>query len=373
MGIGPGPGQFREPSGSATDESGNAHSSASLSVMKILFLGGTQFVGRHLATMARAAGHELTLFHRGNTNPDLFPEIEHVLGDRTTDLDRLGGRHWDRVIDLCGYLPRIVSMSAEALRLNADHYTFISSISVYRDLDQSLEPLDEMCPVIELPDPSVETITGDTYGGLKALCETAARQGFDHTRVLIVRPGLIVGPWDHTDRFTYWCMRGADGGRMAVPGSPNRHFPVIDVRDIAPWILAMVDRAGSGVVNLGGPSQDGGRGNEHGPPPTFEAMLAAIREATGAPTDPIWIPVPQMARLGINGDEFPLWNQVGDGSEAGFDIDSDRAFGTGLTLRPLVDTVRDTLDWRRADLAGQPLKAGPSREREQEILAALAR
>jgi len=364
--------------------------------MKILLLGGTQFVGRHLVEMARAAGHELTLFHRGQTNPGLFPDVEHILGDRATDLDRLAGRRWDRVIDLCGYLPRIVSLSAESLRLNADHYTFISSISVYRDLDQTLEPLDEMCPVIELADPTVETITGDTYGGLKALCETAARKGFDHTRVLIVRPGLIVGPYDHTDRFTWWCVRGADGGRMAVPGSPGRHFPVIDVRDLVPWILSMVDRAASGVVNLGGPSHDGRRGEGGGgrredgvgtrqadgggdwsnaltgPPPTFEAMLAAIREATGTPSEPVWLPVETMTRLGINPEDFPLWNQAPDGSEAGFDIDSDRAFGTGLTLRPLVDTVRDTLAWRRTDLAERPLKVGPSREREAEILAALA-
>lgn len=360
--------------------------------MKILLLGGTQFVGRHLVEMARAAGHELTLFHRGKTNPDLFPDVEHILGDRATDLDRLAGRHWDRVIDLCGYLPRIVSLSAEALRLHADHYTFISSISVYRDLDQTLEPLDEMCPVIELADPTVEVITGDTYGGLKALCETAARKGFDHTRVLIVRPGLIVGPYDHTDRFTYWCVRGTDGGRMAVPGSPGRHFPVIDVRDIVPWILSMVDRAASGVVNLGGPSHDGrrgdgsndggndgrsgegsgsGRGDLIGPPPAFEAMLAAIREATGTSAEPVWMSVETMARLGITPDDFPLWNQAPDGTEAGFDIDSDRAFGTGLTLRPLVDTVRDTLAWRGADLDERPLKVGPSREREAEILAAL--
>lgn len=343
--------------------------------MKILLLGGTQFVGRHLVEMARAAGHELTLFHRGQTNPGIFPEVEHILGDRATDLDKLAGRHWDRVIDLCGYLPRIVSLSAEALRLNADHYTFISSISVYRDLDQTLEPLDEMCPVIELADPTVETITGDTYGGLKALCETAARQGFDHTRVLIVRPGLIVGPYDHTDRFTYWCVRGADGGRMAVPGSPGRHFPVIDVRDLAPWILSMIDRAASGVVNLGGPAHDGRRGdgpaNSLDRPPTFEAMLAAIREATGSSNEPVWMPVETMTRLGINADDFPLWNQASDGSEAGFDIDSDRAFGTGLSLRSLVDTVRDTLAFRRADLAERPLKVGPSREREAGILASL--
>ena len=347
--------------------------------MKILLIGGTQFVGRHLVEGARAAGHELTLFHRGQTNPDLFPEVEHILGDRATDLDRLAGRHWDRVVDLCGYLPRIVSLSASALRLSADHYTFISSISVYRDLDQSVEPLDEMCPVITLPDPTVEVITGDTYGGLKALCETAARQSFDHTRVLIVRPGLIVGPYDHTDRFTYWCVRGADGGRMAVPGSPERHFPVIDVRDIIPWLLSMIDRAASGVVNLGGPSQDGRRGEggggqlaDGGPRPTVAAMMAAIREATGTPSEPVWLSVPTMTRLGINPDDFPLWNQAPDGTEAGFDIDSDRAFGTGLTLRPLVDTIRDTLAWRGADIATRPLKAGPGREREAEMLAALA-
>jgi 2'-hydroxyisoflavone reductase len=342
--------------------------------MTFLFIGGTQFVGRHLVEQARAAGHEVTLFHRGRTNPGLFPDIEHLHGDRATDLGKLAGRRWDRVIDLCGYFPRIVSLSADALRLNADHYTFISSISVYKELDTVAagmppDPIDEMRPVHELEDPTVETITGDTYGGLKYLCEQAARQVFGHTRVLIVRPGLIVGPYDHTDRFTYWAHRGAAGGAIAVPGSPERQFPVIDVRDLVSWILPMSDRAASGVVNLGGPNADGWRGgDDYGAEPSFSNLLAAVSEATGASIDPVWLPGEAMRAHGIDPEDFPLWNQDRNGVEATFAIDSSRAFGSGLRCRPLVDTIRDTLAWRTPLLGDMPLKVGPSPERNREMV-----
>ncbi|HEX7880711.1 MAG TPA: NAD-dependent epimerase/dehydratase family protein [Candidatus Eisenbacteria bacterium] len=344
--------------------------------MTFLFIGGTQFVGRHLVEAARAAGHDVTLFHRGKTNPGLFPDIEHIHGDRATDIGKLAGRRWDRVIDLCGYLPRVVTLSADALRLNAAHYTFISSISVYKELDTVTvasgmppDPIDEMRSVIELADPTVEEITGETYGGLKYLCEQAARQVFGHTRVLIVRPGLIVGPYDHTDRFTYWCHRAAAGGVMVVPGSPERHFPVIDVRDLVAWILPMSDRAASGVVNLGGPNVDGFRGGyDTGPEPTFANLLEAVGRATGASIEPVWMSSETMSRHGIDPESFPLWNQDAAGHEATFAIDSDRAFGSGLRCRPLADTVRDTLAWRTPLLSELPLKVGPTREREAEMM-----
>src|SRR6476661_8405787 len=173
--------------------------------MKILILGGTKFLGRHLVDAALAAGHEVTLFNRGKTNPTLFPNIETILGDREHDLEKLSNRQWDTAIDVAGYVPRVVRLSAQALEKNVKRYIFISSISVYQDFNKA--GMDESYPVGKLEDESVEEITGETYGPLKALCEKAVQETFGGDGSLIGRPGLIVGPYDPTDRFTYWPMR----------------------------------------------------------------------------------------------------------------------------------------------------------------------
>ena len=177
--------------------------------MRILILGGTVFLGRALVEAALARGHHLTLFNRGKSNPDLFLRVEQLHGDRATDLHPLQGRHWDAVIDTCGYVPRIVRLSAEGLAPAAGHYTFISSLSVYADTSQP--GVDESAPVGTLQDETVEQVTGETYGPLKALCERAVEQSMPG-RALVIRPGLIVGPYDPTDRFTYWPVRVARGG-----------------------------------------------------------------------------------------------------------------------------------------------------------------
>ncbi|MFZ0544031.1 MAG: NAD-dependent epimerase/dehydratase family protein, partial [Candidatus Promineifilaceae bacterium] len=218
--------------------------------MKLLILGGTVFLGRHIVDVALQRGHEVTLFNRGQHNADLYPDVEKLRGNRDGDLAALKGRTWDAVVDTCGYFPRIVRDSAELLADAVEHYTFISSISVYAD---NVRPgIDENYPVAQLEDESVEEVTGGTYGGLKALCEQAAESAMPG-RVLNVRSGLIVGPNDPTDRFTYWVCRVAQGGEVLAPVEPEVAVQVIDVRDQAQWILDMAEARQAGVYNVTGP------------------------------------------------------------------------------------------------------------------------
>jgi 2'-hydroxyisoflavone reductase len=342
----------------------------------LLLLGGTQFVGRHLAEQALAAGHRVTLFHRGKTNPGLFPNAEHLHGDRALDLSALAGRTFDRVIDCCGYLPRVVRKSAAQLAGAAGHYTFISSVSVYRDIDAGGPPLTESSPVARIPDPTVEEITGDTYGALKALCEEAAVEAFGADRTWIVRPGLIAGPYDHTDRFTYWVLRAAGTEEFGVPGTPERRHPFIDVRDLAAWMLTLSFAGATGVHHAAGPNPDGRRGagaNDTGPAPTFGALLDTARSVLGGTARPVWIPADLVQNTPLPGRGYPLWFTGPGGREAHFDVDSSAAFARGLVVRPLADTIRDTAAWRRRDLDTRPLVAGPLPGEEAPLLARVRR
>ncbi len=189
--------------------------------MKLLIIGGTGFLGKHLVDAALQRGHELTLFNRGQSNPTLFPNVEQLHSNRDGGLSVLQGRHWDAVIDTCGYVPRVVGASAQAAASLTKHYTFISSISVYADFSKA--GIDEHAPVATLADEHVEEITDGAYGGLKALSEQAAEHAMPG-RTLIIRPGLIVGPGDPTDRFTYWPYRVAQGGEMLTPGDPTQQM-----------------------------------------------------------------------------------------------------------------------------------------------------
>src|SRR6266540_2712148 len=210
--------------------------------MRILIIGGTHFLGRHLVEAALARRHEVTLFNRGKSNPDLFPQLETILGDREKDADRLRGRRWDTVIDVAGYVPRIVRLSAEVLEPNVSRYVFISSLSVYADFRK-------------IEGESVEEITGETYGPLKALCEKAVREIYGE-RALIVRPGLMVGPHDPTDRFTYWPVRVARGGDVLAPQNPEATTQIIDVRDLSDFTLKLIEENASGVYNATGPDYE---------------------------------------------------------------------------------------------------------------------
>lgn len=326
--------------------------------MNLLILGGTVFVGRYLVEIALERGHSVTLFHRGLHNPELFPQVERILGNRDGDLGKLAGRSWDAVIDTCGYVPRVVADSARALAGNADHYTFISSISVYSDRSEG--GIDESSPVEAVPAPEVEEVTGETYGPLKVACELAAEAELPG-RVLVIRPGLIVGPHDPTDRFTYWPVRAARGGAIAAPAPPDAATQFIDVRDLAEWTLDMVETRGLGVYNATGPDYRLTRG----------ALLQSCLTAAQSGGEAVWIDEAFLLEQKVQPwSDLPLWIPVSDES-AGFTATSSaKAITAGLRYRPLMDTARDTLAWAQERPADYVMKAGISAEREAEVVAA---
>jgi 2'-hydroxyisoflavone reductase len=325
--------------------------------MKLLILGGTVFLGRHLVEAAQARGHEVTLFNRGRHNPDLFPDVEELRGDRDGDLAALKGRTWDATIDTCGYVPRVVKMSAELLTNAVKHYTFISSLSVYADC--SVVGIDETAPVGTLQDETVEEVNGETYGPLKALCEQAAEHAMPG-RVLNVRPGLIVGPYDPTDRFTYWVHRIAPGGEVLAPGSGKYLVQFIDARDLAEWNVRMMEANRTGVFNATGLDS----------PLTMEELLNECKTVSGSDARFTWVDEQFLLDAKVQPwMELPLWIPESDPNSAGFSaFDCRKAIAAGLTFRPLADTIRDTLAWDRTRPADVERRAGLKREREVELL-----
>jgi 2'-hydroxyisoflavone reductase len=316
--------------------------------VKLLLLGGPRFLGRAIVDAALERGHELTFFNRGTTNPELYPEVERIVGDRREGLDGLRGRDWDAVVDTCGYLPRDVRASAEVLA-ESGLYCFVSSISVYADFSA---PTDEDSPVAELGDLGDDEVTDKSYGALKALCERAVRDVFGE-RALVVRPGLIVGPHDPTGRFTNWPHRVARSGEVLAPGPPERPTQVIDVRDLAEWTIALCEQHKSGTYNATHPGI-----------PLAE-LLEACRTVTSSDARPTWVT-----------DEFLLEQQVGEWMElplwladpalaAADRVDVRRAIDAGLAFQALEETVRATLAHAET-VDGVGLTA----ERESELLAA---
>ncbi len=319
--------------------------------MNILVIGGTRFVGRHFVTAALARGHEITLFNRGQSDDSLFPGVEHLHGDRDGDLGALAGRRWDAVVDTCGYVPRVVRQSAELLKDAVDRYLFISSISVYADL---AEPgADENAPLQTLTDETVEEITGETYGALKVLCEQVVQQ-FYGDRALIVRPGMIVGPYDPTDRYTYWDVRLGQGGEVLVPGTADRPVQMIDARDLGAWLVLLLENAVSGVFNATGPER----------PLTWAEWMNVLRAASGSSPALTWVSDEFLQQHEVTGAELPFWVPAEYANH--FAVSVERALAAGLTFRPPVETARDTLAWKSSD----PLKAGLKPEREAELLTA---
>jgi 2'-hydroxyisoflavone reductase len=321
--------------------------------MRILVLGGTIFLGRHFVGQAAARGHELTLFHRGRHNPDLFPELDRVLGDRDGGLDALGDRTFDAVVDMCGYVPRVVAQSVARFAASAAHYTFVSSLSVYAD--NSVAGQDESAPTATIADPATEEVTGATYGALKRLCERQIERAFAQ-RCLIVRPGLIVGPHDPTDRFTSWPWRLARGGPVLVPQPGDARVEFTDVRDLARWILDGVEVARTGTFNVSGPSEE-------------KMNFARLLEVCDPDAELAWA---ERAWLGAR--DVALWTDLPlctDLASPGFSTRSTgRAVAAGMRFRPPAETVRDTLEWARRERTG-PLQAGLSPEREAALVAAL--
>ncbi|HEX8847264.1 MAG TPA: NAD-dependent epimerase/dehydratase family protein [Pyrinomonadaceae bacterium] len=338
--------------------------------MKILLLGGTIFLGRHLIEAALEREHEVTIFNRGQHGADLYPEIEKLRGDRRLDLTALKGRRWDTVIDTCGYLPGEVRKAAELLSEAVEHYTFISSCSVYANFD--LAGTDENDPVstitserlgeAEQIDPGERAMAltyGEMYGALKALCEQAAAEEM-RGRALSVRAGLIVGPHDYSDRFTYWVHRVAQGGEVLAPGRPSRRVRVIDVRDLAEWIIGMAERRSGGIYNATGAEDD----------LTMGRLLDECRAVSDSDATFVWASEQFLLEQKVGAwGEMPLW--IPEEANGIFAVNNDKAIAAGLTFRPLSETIRATLAWDATRPSNADWRAGLKPERERELLANL--
>ena len=330
--------------------------------MRFLVLGGTLFLGRHVAEAALERGHEVTLFNRGRTNPELFPHVEHLRGDRDGDLSALAGREWDAVVDPSGYVPRVIRASAELLAGAAAHYTFVSSQSVYRDADA--DAIAEDYPLEELPEESEDV--DRYYGALKALCEDVVRDVF-RERGLVVRSGLIVGRYDWTNRFGWWVRRVARGGEVLVPDDPDWHIQIVNGRDLAEWVLDMAERRAGGTFNA------------TGEPILMATVLEQMHRVTGSDASFVRIDEGFLLEREVEPfEELPLWLALTKNPEwrGFFSVDVSRALAAGLRHGSLRNTIEDTLAWQgkavAKDYGPSALARGLDPARERELLAAWA-
>ncbi len=336
--------------------------------MKLLILGGTRFLGRHVVTAAQARGHEVTLFNRGNYATEDLGAVEVIKGDRHSELHKLQGRRWDAVVDTSGHLPRAVRAAAEVLADEVERYVFISTQNVYRDV--SLPGIEETYPLRTLTseqlehansiDTSGQPSYGELYGGLKALCEQEAEDVMPD-RVLIVRPGLIVGPHDYTDRFTYWPVRVARGGEVLAPGRPDRFIQVIDVRDLAEWTISMIEWKARGAYNAH--SQPGNL--------TMQRLLDECKSVTGSDARFTWVSEDFLIKENVAAwSELPLWlpEEAAPHLKGFMLISPAKAVAAGLSFRPLGATISDTLTRHQTNRANDELKAGLDRDKERTLL-----
>ena len=311
--------------------------------MRLLVLGGTRFVGRWMAETALARGHDVTVFHRGHTVSDRLPAADEILGDRALDLDRVGERRFDAVLDACGYVPRIVRLSCESMKLLAPLYAFVSTISVY----DGTEPPDERSPLVQLKDPTTEVVDGDSYGGLKALCEGEVRRAYPESH-FIVRPGFVIGPGDHTDRFTYWALKACAGGRFAVPTAHDQPLQAIDARDLASFVIDSIEQRVCDTVNATGPDS----------PWDFRSVLEVCASVCGSTIAPVFeVDSDIVGPLCLDRGSWPAMH-----------AEIKRARSLGLQLRPLEETVKDLLAWHKERGAPPPI-VGLSADDEERILA----
>jgi 2'-hydroxyisoflavone reductase len=336
--------------------------------LHILILGGTGFIGPHQVRYALARGHKVTLFNRGRQPKDWPGEVEELLGDRNTgDLKALEGREWDVCIDNPTTLPFWVRDAGRVLKGKVKQYVFVSTISVYAANDR---PADETAPLAPYAgkDPMAETADtlkasrGELYGPLKAVSEQEAVRQFGAGATTIIRPGLIVGPGDETDRFTYWPVRLARGGEVLAPGDGSDPVQFVDARDLSEWIIRMAEQRTAGVFNGTGPAR----------PLATRDMLAGIAKAVGSDPTYTWVPAPFLAAEQVHGwSDLPVWLPA-QGDTAGFaKRDIRKALAAGLTYRPLAVTATDTLTWFKAQPADRQAKprTGLTPEREAEVLA----
>jgi 2'-hydroxyisoflavone reductase len=316
--------------------------------MNLLVLGGTVFLGRHVVASALAGGHDVTIFHRGSTGATPPPGVAVLHGDRDGDVSALAGRRFDAVIDCSGYTPEQLRRSGAALADHVGHYVFVSSRSVYRDFPPGVD-VGDGAPLLE---------GFDGYGAMKARSEEAIAEQLPG-RVSIVRPGLIVGPFDPTGRFTYWPLRLARGGDVLAPGRPGRQVQFVDARDLACWMVALADGSPAGVFDVVGPSM------------TMAGLLTAIHAVTGGDVRLHWIADEPLLAAGVQPwTELPLWLPESDRALGGLMDGSDaRATAAGLKKRPIADTIRDTLAWARGPDADTPRAvATMSAQHEQLVL-----
>lgn len=345
-----------------------ARRSGDVKKMKLLILGGTAYLGPEIVEEALGRGHEMTLFNRGQTRPELFPDLEKLRGDRDGDLEALKGRKWDAVIDTSGYVPRIVRMSAELLKDSVDQYVFISSISAYATWGPP--GMDETAPEAQMEDPTNENV-GQYYGALKALCEHAAEDTMPG-RVTNIRPGLIVGPGDWTHRFNYWPCRIAEGGEVLAPGKPEWFTQVLDVRDLAAFVVHCIEQKHMGWFNAD--SQEGGM--------TMRDMLQGCAKGTGGDAEFTWVDAEFLDEQGVSAwQDMPAWIAPMEDYSGFGQVSTAKARAHGLKNRPIEETARDAWEWVKAlPPEAQPkwgeagargrMTPGLSRAREKEVLEA---
>lgn len=335
--------------------------------MKVLIIGGTRFLGKALVAEAMKRGHEITLFNRG-TNKEIFPEVEHLIGDRDSDLSLLKNRKWDVAIDTCGFAPHQIKKAAAVLGDNIEYYTYISSISVYKDwiphnitedyLLQSM-PKDKLKAVEEGSISHYEY-----YGALKVLCEAEAEKHWPG-RVLHIRAGLLVGPFDYTDRLPYWVQRIEQGGKVMVPGHPDRPVQLIDIKDLATWVFNMAEIRKAGTFNVTGPDYE----------LTMAELLNTCKAVTNSDAEFVWADEQFVLEHKIQPwTEMPLWipehfplEEEKEPWKGSFRISIEKAVAAGLSFRPLEDTIHDVYRWEM-DRQDTVRKAGISRDKEQELL-----
>lgn len=327
-------------------------------------LGGTRFVGRHIVEAARTAGHDVAVFSRGHT-PLPWDDIEHLRGDRETgDLEALRGREWDACIDVSAYLPAAARASAELLAGQVGHYAFISTASVY--VVDPAGGTDEATPVLAAADDETDTAEADLYGARKVACELAVERAFPG-RTLIIRPGIVAGPYDPTNRFPWWVERVARAGEVLAPGSPDAPVQLVDGRDLGAFTVTQTERLATGVFNVGGP------------PSSFGELIDACRTGTDSHPDVTWVSEQLLLEHGVEPfAEIPLWLPDEPANRAFYSKSNARARAQGLELRHLAETARDTWEWLRAVRAGdlpEPIAGGfvargLTPERENTLLAA---
>jgi 2'-hydroxyisoflavone reductase len=324
----------------------------------ILILGGTGFIGPHMVREALRRGHRVTLFNRGKTNDTLFPDIETIKGDRDNGLDGLKDRRWDAVIDNSGYVPRHVRDSARLLAANVGRYLYVSTVAVYADFSVHNT---ENSPLATIADESIEEVTGETYGPLKALCEKRVADEIDAESLTIVRPTYIAGPGDRTDRFSYWPIRTRRGGEMIWPGAAGDPIQVVDVRDLATFVIDCIDKDRPGIFNTVNPAGAY----------TMGQLLDDSQAVTASTVEPVWIDEEFAYANGlIGGRALPIWHPKTGKDAAPGSFSGERARQAGFHSRPERETARDLLAWWDTLPAERTstLRAGIEPSREVELI-----